>query len=244
MNWFEEWFDSPLYEKLYAYRNEDEAVLLAHLIEQEIPKDAYSDILDLGCGRGRHSLTLAERGYNVTGLDLSEMAIRKAKEKAADRDLDNVRFLVRDMRNPLSERFDAVLNLFTSFGYFIDDNENALVFDSVEKMLQKRGRLLIDFMNSEKVRATLVPEETGSYREIQYSIKRWIENNMVFKEINFHLNGESKSYTERVKLYNEEWFKNELNKRNFNIYRCYGSYEGKPFDPENSSRLILLAEKQ
>lgn len=243
MSWFEEWFDSPLYEKLYAYRNEEEAELLAGLIENEIPKERYPEILDLGCGRGRHSHTLAEKGYHVTGIDLSEQAIQKARRIAAERNLDNVTFLVSDMRKPLSRKFDAVLNLFTSFGYFIDDSENASVFDSVEKMVKNNGRFLVDYMNAEKVRENLVAEETGVYQDINYSIMRWIENNMVFKKIVFNLNGESKSYTERVKLYGEEWFKEELLKRGFEIYRCYGSYDGEPFNPKSSSRLIFIAEK-
>jgi len=217
MSWFEEWFDSPLYEKLYAYRNEEEAELLAGLIEKEIPLNKYPEILDLGCGRGRHSITLAQRGYHVTGIDLSEQAIRKARQIAENRNLDHVNFIKRDMREPLSQKFDSVLNLFTSFGYFSEDAENASVFDAVEKMLRKNGLFFVDYMNSQHVKNTLVPDEAGVYQEINYSIKRWIKNNMVFKKIIFDLNGESQSYTERVKLYDEKWFKNELLKRDFEI---------------------------
>lgn len=244
MRWFEEWFDSPLYEKLYAYRNEEEARMLARLIEKEIPKNQFPKLLDLGCGRGRHSVTLARMGYHVTGLDLSDEAIKKARKKAEDDGLENIKFLTGDMRDPVAGLFDAVLNLFTSFGYFIEDKENSRVFDSVDKMLRKNGLLLVDFMNASKVEKELTPEESGEYQDIQYSIKRWIENEMVFKKITFHLNGDSKSYTERVKLYGEEWFRTELEKRDFEIYKCYGSYEGDPFDEGSSSRLIFLAEKK
>jgi len=244
MSWFEEWFDSPLYEKLYAYRNEEEARQLAMLIEKELPKEKFPKLLDLGCGRGRHSITLGRMGYQVMGIDLSEEAIKKARKKAGDEGLENVTFLTGDMRNPIDELFDGVLNLFTSFGYFIEDEENARVFDSVDRMLQKNGRLLVDFMNARKVKEGLVTEESGEYRDIQYSINRWIENKMVFKKIIFHLNGESKSYIERVKLYEEEWFRAELEKRNFEIYKCYGSYEGEAFDESSSSRLIFLAAKK
>ena len=135
MNWFEEWFDSPLYEKLYAYRNKNEADQLADLIEEEIPVSNFPKILDLGCGRGRHSITLAERGYNVLGMDLSKEVISKAAQIAAKKNLPNLRFQVGDMRRPLDKTFDAVVNLFTSFGYFRDDGENAQVIESVSKML-------------------------------------------------------------------------------------------------------------
>ena len=117
MSWFEEWFDSPLYELLYAYRNEEEARRLADLIEDKIPPGDFSNVVDVGCGRGRHSIALAERGYHVTGFDLSPTAIEKARRIAKERDLSNVRFIVQDMRKPLDDTFDAAFNLFTTFGY-------------------------------------------------------------------------------------------------------------------------------
>src|SRR5690625_5483861 len=111
MSWYEDWFDSPLYEKLYSNRNKEEAHLLADLIEDEIPKQSYPEILDLGCGRGRHSIALARRGYQVTGIDLSKEVVGKAEEIAEEAGLRNVTFLTGDMREPLDQRFDAVLNL-------------------------------------------------------------------------------------------------------------------------------------
>ncbi len=67
MNWFEEWFDSPLYEKLYSNRDEEEARRLIEFLEQTLSLNNCTSILDLGCGRGRHSITLARRGYKVKG---------------------------------------------------------------------------------------------------------------------------------------------------------------------------------
>ena len=155
MSWFEEWFDSPLYELLYANRNEDEANKLADLIEQKIPVENYSTIVDVGCGRGRHSITLAERGYHITGLDLSTYAIEKAKRIAAGRGHQNVKFIVQDMRQPLSTRFDAALNLFTTFGYFMENEDNERVLASVNRMLKKNGLFLIDYFNSKKWKTSL-----------------------------------------------------------------------------------------
>ncbi|HKL03925.1 MAG TPA: methyltransferase domain-containing protein, partial [Cryomorphaceae bacterium] len=135
MSWFEEWFDSPLYEKLYSNRDEKDAASLAELIEEVIPVSDYRNILDLGCGRGRHSITLAQRGYQVTGIDLSKKAIQKAKRIARQKNLDNVEFFVRDMRAPLPKQFDAIVNLFTTFGYFLEDEENRRVLVNTQKML-------------------------------------------------------------------------------------------------------------
>ncbi|NIV03976.1 methyltransferase domain-containing protein, partial [Candidatus Saccharibacteria bacterium] len=77
---------------LYAYRNKNEANKLAELIEREIPVSDYPTILDLGCGRGRHSITLAERGYHVLGIDLSKEVIAKAAQIAGKKDLPNLHF--------------------------------------------------------------------------------------------------------------------------------------------------------
>lgn len=245
VSWFEEWFDSPLYEKLYAYRDEKEAVKLANLVEAKIPREKFGTILDLGCGRGRHSHTFAERGYNVTGTDLSPKAIQKATNLAKQKEFSNVRFEVRDMRDPLPETFDAVLNLFTTFGYFLKDEENASVFDGVHSMLREKGRFLIDFLNAEKVEDGLVPEESGSYENLNYQIERFIEGGMVHKNIRFTGDGlkQPVEYQERVKLYGKEWFEKELQQRGFTIIETWGDYMGKPFSKETSPRLILLLEK-
>lgn len=245
MNWFEEWFDSPLYEKLYAYRNKNEADELADLIEKEIPKSDYPNILDLGCGRGRHSITLAERGYHVTGLDLSKEAISRAIQIAREKKLPNLHFQVGDMRRPLDKKFDAVLNLFTTFGYFLKDEENAKVIASVREMLDGNGLFMLDYLNAYKVRKDLVPEEDELFRDMKVHIDREIKENMVYKNIQF--NGEklerTVQYQERVKLYELDWFQRNFAKYGFGIRKVYGSYDGDEFDKAESPRLLMIAKK-
>lgn len=245
MSWFEEWFNSPLYEKLYANRDEGEAELLARLIAKELPPEHFPKILDLGCGRGRHSFALAERGYNVTGIDLSPAAIKKARKTADERGIDQISFHIRDMREPLPETFRAVVNLFTTFGYFLDDGENLKVLKAVHLMLEPGGRFMIDFLNAHKVRDSLVPEQNGTYGELHYRIRRFIKNEMVHKEITFSGGSLSKpkTYRERVKLYDEKWFRSAFDSYGFKVTSCWGDYEGSGFDKNNSPRLILLAEK-
>ena len=245
MSWFEEWFDRPLYELLYAYRNEEEAKKLADLIERVIPPDQYAKIVDVGCGRGRHSITLAERGYAVTGFDLSPEAIRKAKLKASERGLNEITFRVQDMRQPLDDSFNAAVNLFTTFGYFYEDSENRKVLESVQQMLNENGLFLIDYLNAKKVKNELVPSENGTHENIHYSIKRYIKDGFVYKEIEF--SGEElesdRKYTERVKLYGNDWFESNLKDSGFEVKKRLGNYSGKSFDPDSSPRLIILARK-
>ncbi len=243
MDWFEEWFDSPLYEKLYANRDEKEAARLVQLLEDTLKLEECSKILDLGCGRGRHAINLNKKGYDVTGIDLSEQAIATAREKAGDLGLKNIRFKVRDMRHPLPEKFDAIVNLFTTFGYFKSDEENASVFESVKQMLEPEGIFVLDYLNAQRVKNNYRPADEGEFHGIHYEIQRYLSNNSIIKEIEFSGNkiDGKKQYAERVKLYDLAWFKKEMTKRGFEIEHVYGDYEGHDFDPESSARLLIIS---
>jgi len=243
MSWFEEWFDSPLYEKLYSNRDEKDAASLADLIEEVIPVSAYRNVLDLGCGRGRHSITLAQRGYQVTGIDLSNKAIEKAKRIAGQKNLNNVKFFVRDMRDPLPKQFDAIVNLFTTFGYFLEDEENRRVLRNTGKMLNQGGILFLDYLNPHYVEKNLVPSESGMYENLTYNVTRQIKDGMVFKTIQFSDDSldEPVKYRERVKLYDLEWFRDVLTESGYDIIETYGNYEGSPFLVE-SPRMIIVAK--
>lgn len=243
MNWFEEWFDSPLYEKLYVNRDESEARQLVDFLERTLSLHTCSKILDLGCGRGRHSINLARKGYQVTGIDLSEQAIKTAREHADSEGLENLRFEVRDMRNPLHETFDAIVNLFTTFGYFLDDHENAQVFDSVVDMLGEEGIFVLDYLNPHKVRKTYKPTDSGQFQDIDYKIRRYLKNGAIYKDIEFRREstGAQKTYSERVKLYDLSWFEKEMGKRNLVIENVYGDYQGSAFNAEESPRMLIIS---
>ncbi|MBN2732897.1 MAG: class I SAM-dependent methyltransferase [Balneolaceae bacterium] len=243
MNWFEEWFDSPLYEKLYVNRDESEALQLIELLEETLSLHACSHILDLGCGRGRHAINLARKGYQVTGIDLSVQAIQTAQEKVEQLNLQNVDFQVRDMRNPLPQTFDAIVNLFTTFGYFMADKENARVLDSVVQMLKPGGIFVLDYLNARKVRTSFDSSDAGKFHDIDYNIKRYLKNDAIYKDIHFmkEETGAQKTYSERVKLYELDWFEREMDKRCLKIDHVYGDYQGGYFDPESSPRMLIIS---
>jgi SAM-dependent methyltransferase len=240
INWFEHWFDSPLHEQLYAKRDAEEANRLAELISGHIPAEEYPRLLDLACGRGRHSINFANRGYRVTGVDLAPTAISRAKAKAALAGVD-IDFRVGDMRVPLHETFDVVVNLFTSFGYFADEAENELPIAAMAQMVRPGGQIWIDFLNPDVVRDNLVPSDEGSIPDWSYKIRRWIEDGAVQKEIHLvqDATGNEQIFTEYVKLLELEWFEAVSSKYGLKLQTIYGDYGGNAYDTERSPRMIM-----
>lgn len=245
MEWFEEWFDTPLFEELYAYRDDAEAKKLADHLVNVIPVETYPNILDLGCGRGRHSINMAVRNYNVTGIDLSEVAIKKARRKAEEQNLE-IEFLVGDMRTPLNRKFDAIINLFTSFGYFEDDDENRRVLQSMSKMVHSDGMIVIDYLNAANVINQYVPTGEGRIGDVHYTITRFIEDDTINKKMVFQSNedDEEQVYNERVKLYDIKWFEQNLADFGIKIIRTYGDYDLGDYDEKASPRLLMICKAE
>jgi SAM-dependent methyltransferase len=188
---------------------------------------------------------MAEAGYQVKGVDLSESAIRQARDNARSRGLEEIEFVVGDMREKRPETYDLIVNLFTSFGYFEEDSENARIIGNVSEMLRPQGVLVIDYFNSDKVRNQYQPYETGQIDDISYEIFRYIEQGAIFKEIKFNgrtLN-EKSSYQERVKLYDLEWFEETLNDYQLSLENVHGDYDGSWYVSGESPRMIILARK-
>ena len=118
-------------------------------IESLLQLDEGARILDLCCGIGRHSLELSARGYDVTGVDRTERYIEAARLQAQKRNL-NARFEVADMRTyALPNRYDAILNLFGSFGYFDDPADDRKVVEHMLASLRPGGQFLIETMGKE-----------------------------------------------------------------------------------------------
>ena len=132
--WFSSWFDTPFYHILYKDRNDKEAHAFMDTLTHYLNFPENGTILDLACGKGRHSLYLNTLGYNVTGVDLSENSINFAKQF----ENETLRFKVHDMCVPFGEKFDGVFNLFTSFGYFDDDEDNLNTIKAIKTNLNNR----------------------------------------------------------------------------------------------------------
>lgn len=237
--WFASWFDTSYYHTLYRSRDDEEANRFIRNLLSFLSLPNEAKVLDLACGKGRHAITLSEYGLNVTGADLSANSIQLAKSAENKR----LKFLVHDMRLPLADKFDAVFNLFTSFGYFDDLKDNEKVIQSVNQMLNARGIFVIDFMNAFKVVESLVPAEVKTVDGITFSISRKFDGQHIFKNIQFSDEGQNFDYTERVQFLIEKDFRNLLVANGFEIIDLFGDFDLHPFEKETSDRLIIIAQK-
>ncbi len=235
--WFRRWFGTA-YQELYPHRDEAEAERLVDLLVARAVVRAGDRVLDLACGAGRHAAALARRGVRVTGIDLSEVQLAAARERGVPR-------LVRaDMRRlPVrGATLDAVVNLFTSFGYFERDEEHEAVLREVGRVLRPGGWFALDFLNAPQVRATLVPrdERTVGARAVVQERRLSGGGRYVVKTI--HLEGEDDSFVERVRLFERDDLEQMLDTAGLLTEAVLGDYDGGEHT-DGSARLLMLARR-
>ncbi len=151
--WFEEVFDED-YLRTLPFMRADQTLREVEFISNALTAAPGSEILDVGCGYGRHAIELVQRGFNVTGLDLSLPLLIRAADEAQRRSL-SVNFVHADMREMAFEKqFDGAYSMLTSFGYF-DEETNLRVAERIGRALKPGGRLLLDILNRDYVVADL-----------------------------------------------------------------------------------------
>ena len=234
--WFQSWFDTSYYHILYKQRDRTEAQGFIKNLVRYLEINQRQSILDLACGKGRHSIFLNALGFRVQGIDLSKKSIAEASKSANER----LRFAVHDMRIPLESKFDVVLNLFTSFGYFDSIEDNYRVLETIKNALCDGGFGVIDFMNSPYVLHNLLPSNTTEIDGIRFDIKRNYSDGIITKSIAVTDGNSVLHYKERVRAFDLHDFIHMLSEVNLNFVECFGSYTLEPYDPETSKRLILI----
>lgn len=236
--WFTEWFNTPYYHILYKDRNDADAQLFMKNITEFLALPKTTHILDLPCGKGRHSVYLNSLGYTVTGGDLAKNSISIAKKF----ENDTLKFKVHDMRETFNNSYDAIFNLFTSFGYFEKDKEDILILQNIKSGLNKDGYFVFDFLNVELVRNNLIAKETKIVNDITFHITREIKDGFIIKNIKFFADNEDRSYTERVKYLDEAKIRAYFHKVGFSIENIFGDYHLNSFKSDTSNRLIVIAK--
>jgi SAM-dependent methyltransferase len=235
-NWFASWFDTPYYHILYKDRNYREAQIFMDNLTHYLNLPEHAKVLDLACGKGRHSIYLNQLGFTVLGVDLSENSIEIASKNANE----TLHFQIHDMREPFEEQFDAVFNLFTSFGYFDNDQDNLKTLIAIKESLSDYGFAVIDFMNVPFVLDNLIAKETKTVDEIDFHLKRYLKDGFIIKEIDFEDKGEKFHYEEKVRALTLDDFTKMMDEAGIYLLDTFGDYKLKKYHKNSSERLIMI----
>ncbi len=241
--WYKDWFNSPYYHLLYNNRDEDEALaFLERLIIYLQPKP-NTKMLDVACGKGRHSKALAEMGFDVTGIDLSQSSIEDAKLDESE----NLHFYQHDMRLPFwINYYDIAFNFFTSFGYFRTDREHNNAIRTIAQSLHKDGLFVIDYLNVHYAEAKLQKSVAKQFDDVTFHVSKWHDEQHFFKQIQVTeaANTSPKHlYTERVAKFTLGDFTDMLAYQNMQVQQVFGDYQLGNYDINKSPRMIIVAKK-
>ncbi len=202
-------------------------------------------VLDLACGPGRHSVPLAQAGLRVTGLDASPFLLQQARAYAREAGV-KPRWLRQDMRAPLGEgEYEAVLCLWSSFGYFDDPGDDLLVLQQVRRALKPGGRLLLDLVGKETLLRELQPVHCTEFEHGDLLFERPVlTDNMRRLENVWYLirDGQVHEQTWAHNIYTAAELEQLCRQAGFSRIEAYADLDGGEYDLE-AERLLLLAVK-
>lgn len=241
-SWFKNWFNSPYYHQLYFNRDKTEAAAFIDKLIQYLKPANGSKMLDVACGKGRHSMQLADKGFDVTGIDLSADSIHEAlKNETA-----NLHFYQHDMRLPFWIRyFDYAFNFFTSFGYFRTQREHDNAIHCIATAIKPGGYFVMDYLNVHYSEDHTVHNIEKEIDGINYIITKWYDEHHFYKKIIVEDEAleEPLIYTEKVAKFSLGDFTDMFAYQGLQIQEVFGNYEFNSYDVKKSPRLIMIASK-
>jgi ubiquinone/menaquinone biosynthesis C-methylase UbiE len=206
----------------------------------------HAAVLDLCCGPGRHSLALAQRGFHVTGVDIRADYLEQARQQAESQELA-IEFVQADMRQFCRpEAFDAAINLYTSFGYFEDPDEDHQVLTQVHRSLRDGGALLINGADlGKEILARTFQERTWHEQDGMLLLEeRKISRNWTWYErhgIVLTAQGRQ-NYRFAHRVYSAAEIAALLTESGFRAVEISGGLDGAPYD-HVARRLVAVARK-
>lgn len=203
-----------------------------------------SRVLDLCCGVGRHSIELARRGFNVVGVDLTEQYINTARKQAIAEGL-NIQFIRDDMKRFCQlDYFDAVINMYTAFGYFENPADDRRVINNVYYSLRKGGKLLIQTMSKEILARIFQPRNWHRENGKIVLEERKLTNSWAWINNTWTIFDKNKRYEYKFghRLYSAAELTCLLRDCGFDSVKIYGDFDGCDYD-QNAKRLIAVAKK-
>jgi SAM-dependent methyltransferase len=240
--WFDDWFDTPYYHQLYFQRDQQEAArFIAALIAHLAPAPG-SRMLDVACGRGRHSIQLHSMGFEVIGIDISVSSIAYANQFATDK----LQFYVHDMRQPCwINYFDYAFNFFTSFGYFRTRREHDAAMRSIGQAIKPGGTLVVDYLNTHYAEDHLQHTQDIALDGYNYHVTKWMDETHFYKKIEVEHDDftEPHVYTEKVAKFSLGDFTEMMAYHGLQIQEVFGDYNLGPYDIRKTPRMIMLATR-
>lgn len=241
--WFSDWFNSSYYHALYQHRDDAEALQFIHNLISYLKPVPHATMLDIACGKGRHSKALFDEGFDVTGIDLSPVSI----EAALAMKTNGLTFSCHDMRETFKANyFDYAFNFFTSFGYFDTNNDHQLAITAMAANLKESGLLVIDYLNVGIVEDHIDKESVSQMDDFIFHIKKWQDDLFLFKEIRV-VDVVSEEvlgiFEERVRKYSLHDFTLFMQKAGLDMIITFGDYQLGSYNMEKSDRLIMVAKK-
>jgi len=253
--WWRDVFDRPTFLKLYERPDTERAIGQVDQILRLLSLDAVQPadgqtgparILDVCCGYGRHSVELARRGFQVTGVDVSEMQIAHARERAASAGV-RPEFVVGDARDmPIQGPYDAAINMFLSFGYFATDAESQAMLSGVARVLRPGGRFLIDFWNREhEIRAfqeTILDRRGDDILEIEDWTFDHLAGRLNWTNTVIFPDGRREAWHHSIRAFTVAEIKTMLEAAGFALTGVFGSLAGEPYTID-SAAAVFMAER-
>jgi len=244
--WYVDFFRAGFYHDWSPAERFDRAERETDFIAEALGLPAGAAILDLCCGEGRHTVALARRGYRMTGLDLSALHLRYARRAAKGAGVA-VRWHRGDMRViPWPGEFDAVINIFTAFGYFDADEEDFHVLDAVSRALKPGGCFLLDTMNRDWLMRNW---ETRGWQEredgtLDLEERRFdpASGRNHVRVISIRPDGARDEHHIDLRLYTLKELSDMLSRAGLGVRRTWGGFDGSDYGPDGR-RMIVLAEK-
>lgn len=242
MTWFKDWFNSPYYHRLYFNRDDKEAEAFIDKLINYLKPAPGSSMLDVACGKGRHSIQLAGNGFDVTGIDLSDDSINEALLSQTD----TLHFYKHDMRLPFwINYFDYAFNFFTSFGYFKTRREHDNAIRTIAQSIKKNGIFVMDFLNVHYAEDHLVQQSEKEIDGINFIITKWYDETHFYKKIvvEDECLAEPLIYTEKVAKFSLGDFTEMFACQGLQIQEVFGDYDFGNYDVKKSQRMLMIAKK-
>lgn len=244
--WYKDFFGRDYLETYQHVLTPERTVREVDFIQSTLALPPGARILDLCCGHGRHLVELADRGYSMTGLDLDPFFLDIARREAERRGL-KVQLELRDMRDiPFVEEFDAVINMFTAFGYLESDDEDQKVLDGVAGALKPGGLFLIELMHRDCLVRIFQPrgwyETEAGLKVLEERSFDMLTGRNKARHITIYPDGTVKEVHHSVRIYTLTELASMLTAAGLKVEATCGGTDGSPFTLE-SRRLTVLSRK-